>query len=217
MYAAWDNSLAENIVKPIVLKRFRMGRFDQFFELSKEDVAQELIRWALAEFHKFDPAKATFSTWLTMFATARIHNLHRDRSRQGVREGRYASTTEYRRDGDGNRVPVVYPEEVIDPADPEPETVEGEIVGGAGDLLLADWLHTVYIHARRITATQKQQGWTYERAQAIAVGFLIRKLGISTRGARGLFEDRVDLCRVVGFPPLPSRMWFARASDVSRN
>lgn len=101
--------------------------------------------------------------------------------------------------------------EVLDPIPPEPETFEGEICGGDGKPLLVDFLGMVYRHARRLTADASRQGMSYEPAQRVAVGAFARRYKMSVRETRGVFEDRPDLCRVLGFPPLPSRAWFGRA------
>ncbi len=60
-----------------------------------------------------------------------------------------------------------------------------------------------------MTKDASRQGHTYEPAQAMAVKALAEKLNLGHRATLGLFEDRPDLCRVVGFPPIPSRRWFA--------
>jgi hypothetical protein len=54
---------------------------------------------------------------------------------------------------------------------------------------------------------------SYEPAQVLVVKAVARRLELSVRGTRGLFEDRADLCRIVGFTfgALPCVDWFWRA------
>ncbi len=219
--AHWDSEAAERLVSDVVGEHFKLGMFHHFPDIEDQDVIQELLRWAYAEFPKFNPARAKFSTWIVTFAKNRIHNINRGRSRVAKQEAKACSGREYADEApfiDGGaserRVPVCYPEEIIDPPTRRPgdgETLEGECVGGDLDLPLVDWLSLVYREARRLTADASRERMSYEPAQRVAVAALGRKLNWSVRGIRGVFEDRADLRRAVGFSDLPCRDWFWRA------
>lgn len=224
--AHWDHALADRLVRAVVAGQFQLGRFKHYPDQDVDSVTADLLGWAFSEFAKFDPARAGFSTWIHQFASARVHNVHRDRGRVAHREAVYASGGEYAgeyakastslRDlgGETRRVPVVMPDEVLEPEAAEPETFEGEIVTSRSEPgpTFAETLGAFVRHARRMTQDASRQGRTYDPAQQLAVGAFAKHLKTSVRGTRGIFLERADLCRIVGFVTVPSYGWFFYAT-----
>jgi hypothetical protein len=191
------------IVRACVRRHF--GLFAAYREISIDDLCQEMWIELRKAWHNYDPERR-LDTFVNTVVQRKMINKARDRGRAAVHEDRFKESQQ-------RKVAVGEVVEVLDPIEPEPETFEGEIVGGDGQPLLVDWLGMVYKHAKRLTKDYSLQGHTYEPAQALAVAAIARKLVLSVRGVRGLFEDRLDLCRVIGFVQVPSHGWFQNAVE----
>lgn len=191
--------------------------FEHFPDIGRDDLKSEIYQKCMEALPSFNPAKASLSTFISRVAHFRLLDIKRSRTRKAEHERVYAVATltrEQRIRANEIHTPEEYipePEDVVEPPKPGPETVEGEIVGSSDTQTLAEWLLQAYVYARRMCARASRQGRTYEAAQAVAVAGLARKLKLSVRGTHGLFEDREDLRRVLGFRNLPSRAWFGRA------
>jgi RNA polymerase sigma factor (sigma-70 family) len=119
--------------------------FIHFPEVTRDDLVQQAMA-AVIQSRGFKPTSSNWSTWVYTVAARTMIDLWRRRAKVADREGEYASDTEYAatscatgENRDARRVPVVYPDEVIDPDEPPPETVDGEVLGSSDDLTLADW------------------------------------------------------------------------------
>lgn len=188
--AAWDEQAATAMVRAAV-KRKR-GMFSHYADLSDEDLVQSVLIEVRKAFPTFNPAKATFSTWVGMVAGRRLIDAWRHRDRQANRDAIGAV-----------REKTVGPPEIDDGPDPEPQ--------------LHEWLREVYQAARR-TFTEKRlrQGRRFHNvAQEVACCLLMEKLGLSSRGAEALFKDRPDLKAAVRFLHVPTQSWFVRAGEVA--
>jgi hypothetical protein len=191
--------------------------FFHFPDLDHEDRFQECWKAVTQARPTFDPARASWSTFVARICNNRQIDLWRQRTRQVSRETVAASGRHYAPSKGGGLTPVYEADEVIDPVE-QGETFEGEVVGGDGQLLLVDWLHAVFVHAKRLTNTPAyRMRRTYDAAQLLALAALKRKLQYSIRQTRGLMLDRPDLCRIIAMNDVPGHNWFQRleqAADV---
>ncbi len=220
---AWDEKAEETagrLVNGVVVKNREL--FKHYHDIGIQDMISDVLMDLRREFPSYNP-KYAFSTWVTMVAKCRLIDRCRRRARVAEREAVYAGGKQFANDGTSRigdqgtrRVPVYEADEVLDPEPAEPETVDGEAVGGDGEQTLSEWLHTVHVYARRLTQSPEHRARrTYDAAQVLTIKALQRKMNLTVRGMRGLFEDRQDLCNVVGFDraELPSVMWFCRAMN----
>jgi RNA polymerase sigma factor (sigma-70 family) len=213
---SWDEDRVCAMVRAAVERKLPM--FAAFRDLEADDLVQDVLIAVRDAYRKFNPELASLSTFVGVVAGRRLIDIYRRRSRQAGREGVYAEAQYGRPEWSGrgeNLQPtiVVEADEVIDPPE-ETEDFEGEVVHEGS---LADWLSTVYTHARRnLESPRLRSGRRYHNAaQAIASIALKRKLKLTTRGIRGLFEDREELRRAVQFKHLPDQSWFVRSEKVA--
>lgn len=214
---AWDEDRVSAMVRAAVERK--LGMFSAFRDLDADDLVQDLLIAIRAAYPAFDPQRASLSTFVGMIAGRRLIDIYRRRSRLASREGFYAEAQygrpEYQGRGESCQPTIVVEaDEVIDPPEEEPETVDGEVVHEGS---LADWLCTVYTHCRRtFNKPRHRAGRRYHNvAQAIASVALMRKLKLSSRGVRWLFEDREDLRRAVRFKHVPHDSWFRKSQKVA--
>lgn len=215
---SWDEDRVGAMVRAAVERK--IGMFAAFPDLGADDLVQDLLIACRGSYPKFDPDRASLSTFIGMICGRRLIDIYRRRSRLANREGNYAERVYGRPEWQGkddNARAVLVADEVIDPPEPEPETVEGEVVRDVDELPLADWLSTIYTHARRtITSAEFRIGRrSHNVAQAVASIALQNRLKLSTRGIRGLYDDREDLRRAVQFKHVPDQSWFVRSREVA--
>jgi DNA-directed RNA polymerase specialized sigma24 family protein len=189
-------------------------------DLDDDDLFQECRMHVDAQRHGFRYGR--WSTWVYSVVRNKIIDLGRSHGRRKNRDTKYAEGAgrQYADAGEEGqrRVPVVYPVEVLDPP-PAVDTVDGEIVADSTTgPTLTEWLHTVYIAARRACVeprhTQGRRHFT--AAQQYAVGLLHHRLGSSTRCTVQTLSDRADLRRVLGLDRLPSHKWVWQGEVVTR-
>jgi RNA polymerase sigma factor (sigma-70 family) len=170
--------------------RRHAGMFGAFPDIDVDDLCQEMYLEVTRALHVYDPARR-LDTFVCTVVQRKMINRLRDRQRRAEWDKKYAEA----RPGD-----VV---EVIDPIE-EPDVVDSE-----GAMPLTEWLHLVFVEARRRTAPLSRERRTYTHAQSVTVKALASKLRLSTRGIHDRFVERPDFCRILGFPRIPSHRWFA--------
>jgi DNA-directed RNA polymerase specialized sigma24 family protein len=213
---AWDEAAARPHVRAAVGRK--LGMFDAFKDLSKEDLINECLIAVHGAMPRFDVARASFSTFVGTVAGRRLIDIWRRRSRQAGREATYAeanwgcsvASTYCGRDSEKPFTPIdrTTPLDHATAHEPDP----------APDSPLADWLSTIYALAKRALASESRyrQGRRFFKVhQVVAVGLLMERESLTPAQARELFERWPHLARAVRFIHLPSPSWFREAKALS--
>ena len=174
--------------------------FVRFPEIDGDDMFQEARMACHRAWPKFNPAVAAWTTYLTLVTRRKLIDLCRHSSRRAERESAVAA--------------IASVQGWIDVAD------EAGLPGGTGgdDETLAVWLGAVY--RRAVHAFPRRRGgrggrnW-FKPPQIVAIVLLMRKLALSTRGCRMLFEQSSDLREAVRFRHVPHDTWFCRAKSYA--
>lgn len=174
-------------------------------DLDEDDLFQEILAQCRRCFCAYDATKAKLNTWVYRICVNRITDKGRSGARHDARIENYASTR-----------PEAYEAEIIFEPDDVNEIVDGELAGGAGQPTVAEFLAFVYAGCKkgqRAYPRNLHQGRrTFTAAQAVACGLLKARLKYSSRQMAGLFEDRSDLRRIIGFDEVPTYRWFVDAA-----
>jgi DNA-directed RNA polymerase specialized sigma24 family protein len=211
--AAWDESAVRPNVRAAVGRK--LGMFDAFKDLSKEDLVNEGLIAINAARPRFRRKLGSFRTFVGTVAGRRLIDIWRRRSRQAGREAAYAQATwgtPQIQHCDGRPTAVLVdnttPLDILTADEPEP-TPESP---------LADWLSTIYALAKRALAAEGRfrQGRRFFKVhQVVAVGLMMEREGLTPAQARELFERWPHLQRAVRFMHLPSESWFREAQALS--
>lgn len=188
--AVWDEQAATKMVRAAVDRKLHL--FKHFPDLAADDLTQVCLLEARKDFPKFDPAKSSFSTWIARVAGTTLIDAYRSKARRANRDGVYAA----------QRQTVEPPPQIDEPPEEQP---------------LADWLHNVYLAAKKAYGgmPQYRSGRKFfSVGQVIAVAALMEKQKLTLRGCRQLFEEREDLRRAVHFWRVPKHAWFQRAREA---
>ncbi len=196
----------------------------RFADLDRRDLVQLAMIRALAVASKFDPIRGNYST---LIYTAVKHCL------QDIIRGRGRET---------NRVHSVMPTPSQPAEDRNADALleirdwyeAGEGAGlpggmGGDDETDDRWLRKVYAFTQGVCSERRRgprvgmtqsSGWfvecVYSRAQRVAVALLMRRRGLSVRGAERMFTRRGSMRKAVGFELVPSYVWFQRARRTCR-
>ena len=185
-------------VRAAVMRKISM--FADFPDLGPEDITSEVLTAIWPEYPRFNPTKASFSTWIGMIARRRIIDIWRKRGRQAKRDRGYARS---RRENYTSDVHYI-------------EQTDGS--GNVERIPLLEWLEAAYNRARfAVKVKRYRRGPAFDVAQAVTCAMLMERVGLSTRAACLLFLDREDLRRAVHFERIPSQMWFVRARKFLRH
>jgi DNA-directed RNA polymerase specialized sigma24 family protein len=191
--ATWDENLAAGVVRALVVRLIGAGMFAAFPDLGIDDLVSEGLIAARSGWRRFNPAKATASTFINLCAHRRLIDISRSRGAELKRQHKLATDS-------------------LD-MDADPAAV-GEPVDD-----LAEWLAETHRAIRRnltvyLTAASKPRPGhprTFTQAQAMTLLALKRRQKLTTRGAEMLLRSRPDLCRILDLPWPPSHMVFERA------
>jgi RNA polymerase sigma factor (sigma-70 family) len=177
----------------------KMGMFASFPDLAPDDLVSEVLTAIWPEYPKFNPQRASFPTWVGMIAGRRIIDILRKRDRQAKRDRAYAQG---RREAYTPNLPFVE---------------ESDEHGNVARVPLVEWLDEKYSLAKHIVKIDRyRRGPAFDVAQVVACAMLMDRLGLTTRAAAMLFQEREDLRRAVRFARIPSQMWFVRARRFFR-
>ncbi len=191
-------------------------------DLCRDDLRQHAMTVAMGVFSKFDQARGSFSTLLYNAIQYRFRDLRRGRGREGNRVRAICPTPN--QPGEDRHLDALT--EIRDWY----EAGEGAgLPGGMGGDDETDdaWLRKVYEFAQGVFDDRRrgprpgriERGVVvrvYSRAQRVAVALLMRKRGLSTRGAKRLFKRRGTMRRAMGFEVTPSHWWFSKARRTVR-
>lgn len=188
-------------------------------DLDDDDLFQECRLHVEVQRGSFRYGK--WSTWVYSVVRNRIIDLGRMHGRRKTRDVKYAESSgrEYADAGEDeqHRVPIVHPVEVIDEPSTPPETTRQAVGDTAPGPSLCEWLHGVYVVAKRACVeprhTQGRRHFT--AAQQYAVGLLYHRLGRSLRDVVAMLEERPDLRRAIEMDRVPSVNWMLRAKVVT--
>lgn len=188
----WSERRVRAIVREAVKKKLAL--FAAFSDLSGDDLEQEGMTRAMAMHETYRPEKAEYATWITRGVNFCLIDLWRRRSREAKRKDAAIDQAK----GKSHE----YWDQEDSPPDPGDE--------------LAIWLRGVYLAAK--TARPAKAGFGrpgHSDALKIAVGSLMLRMKLSSRGALLLLTQRVDLRAAIdkSLPAsLPSHAWFNRAA-----
>ncbi len=206
--------------------KLMLGMFSDFPDVTKGDLVQIGMIRALKVHHKFDPVCGNYSTLICNAVKRAIIDEHRQRTREVRRARNHGGPVEQSQTMDALR----------DIRDWYEAGESAGLPGGEGgnDETPEAWLRKVYKFAQGVfndhrrgprlvtipgALLERRCGVVvrmYSRAQRVAVALLMRKRGLSVRGAAKLFVRRKSMRRAMGFEVAPSKMWFSKARGTSR-
>lgn len=172
------------------------------FRAAEDDLNQEGLKAVFLAQSKYDPGKATWSTFVGMVVGRTCMTIARGNARRAAREAKAAVTQDA-------AAKVV---EWVDLA-----RADG-LPGGMGgdDETVEDWAAKVYRQAVETFPPRRQgrggRNW-FPPAQVLVAVLVMRRLSLSTRGAEMYFGDNRSLRESIGMERHPSRMWFQRAAS----
>ncbi len=211
------------IVTAAVLRK--RGLFDDFPDIAGkrnlvEDLVQHCMPRALQMHETFDPSKTKprkplpdgripgYSTWITCGVHRSLVDLYKSRFAESRRIDVLKSQARELGDSETSAL-----DEIRDWFE------SGETAGmpgGAGgdDETLDEWLAKVYRFAVRVFPERQHptrgNNW-FTPAQIVCVALLMRKRGLSIRGARMLLLESEDLRDAIKLSPMPAHWWFQMA------
>jgi hypothetical protein len=169
--------------------------FHHFPDIRFDDLVQIALQGMIAEWPKYNPAKASPSTYLYTVAWGDIRDLSRKRERQAKWEGEAAWLS-------GPQAPPL---------------VEGEPTNPFHALTVAQWVGRVYAHAKRAIPQREGPGRPSCYPKAVACVALMRRLKLSCRGVVLYLRDNPNVAQAVAFAVIPSHDWFWRANYLTEN
>ncbi len=217
---AWPGERVEGVVRRVVGRKRHL--FHHFPDLDEDDLVQEGLAAVRAAWAGFDPARAAWSTFVYTVAARRMIDLWRHRARRAEREAKVAAPG-------GER--VVYDDRAgeaaagdalaalsawADAADAG-DRADGLLGGLGDDRTMEDWAGVVYRHAVRTFpphANRTGHKW-YTVPQVVAAVLVMRKYGLTTRGAEALFAESAGLRAALQLGRVPDHSWFGRAGRLA--
>jgi DNA-directed RNA polymerase specialized sigma24 family protein len=188
-------------------------RVSQFPQLDHGELFQDCRIRVMLAMPRYDP-RYSLLTFVNDIVSKRLIDLHREHERRRGRETIAAARRKYAGAGaDGERrVPVVYPDEVLEPEEPAPETVEGELLGSSETETLAEWCSMIRRDARIRYGrrTRRLGGAVLPDGPSAPLVLLMARLGPCVSAVVWVLEQRPAL----GYRRVPTRRRLEAAASL---
>lgn len=178
------------LVRAAVVRKRHL--FRQFPDITDDDLMQEGLIAVAKAISTFDESKGRITTFVTLVADRAVLMALRARARQAKRDALQGGL-------------------YVGIAPDTPDEID------AGEALpLDEWLASIYQHCKHaLNAPRHRRGRRFFNvAQAVAVGMLMEREGLSLRKCRELLLKRRDLAEAVRLRHVPSHGWFHDAAEV---
>lgn len=186
MWTDADESRARRIARKVADAKWAM--FSAWPEYSPEDLQQEALKAIRKAHPRFDPTRASYSTYAYMAAGMRILDLWRSRGRKADHEDKFRADARY---ANSNGAAA----EEHDDEDHEQT--------------LTQWVRMIRADAHRALKHQA-------KAMQFALGCLMVRLSLSPRGAIGALANMPEIRTALGIDKLPSLQICRRALEARR-